>query len=59
MVIFEWKELKDNFDNDKPIEMMCQKCSERSMELIQSGMTDDKLILEILKDMGRGDKMAG
>jgi len=56
-VIFEMKgEIKEKFDKDEPIKMICPKCNERSMFLLASGVRDFDVVKSVLKEMSEEDK---
>lgn len=57
-IVFEMKGIiKEKFDKDEPITMMCPKCNERTMFLFASGITDQEIVKAVLEDMGKEERM--
>lgn len=51
-------EIKEKFDKDEPITMMCPKCMERATILYASGVTDHEIVKQVLRDMSEEEIMS-
>lgn len=49
--------IKEKFDKDEPITMMCPKCMERSQILFMSGITDHDIVRGVLKDLAEEERL--